>query len=188
MNIEYELMRQFLLIIGLGLVLLALIVGLGLVLIPRWIFIFNDYSRIWFSTRKTGLIFGKPIDMEEFFFQHNKLIGSVLCAIGVTSLYLLWANYSATEFVNFFGEKNHVVVEWVTQGVYIFFMFNSIWAILLGVLLIFNPVFIKKLNLFFNHWYSMRRVIKELELMRNNADHFVESHAQISGIVITISS
>ncbi|OGT50834.1 MAG: hypothetical protein A3E84_04930 [Gammaproteobacteria bacterium RIFCSPHIGHO2_12_FULL_42_13] len=189
MSIASPLLQLFLQVTALSLVVLAFIVGLCLIFAPKWVFLLNNYSKRWISTHKMLRPLEIPIDMEEVFSRYSKTLGIILSMIGIGSFYLLWFRDSVAALVNIFSNgHNQVLTDLLMQSAYVFLILGSILAVIVGILLIVNTVLITKLSKLLNHWYSTRRAMKPLDLMRNNVDSFVESYARVSGIIITIFS
>ena len=83
--------------------------------------------------------------------------------------------------------ENTILATILQESVLLFLIIGSIFALLLGLLLILSPQQANALSQRYNHWVSLRRPSKPLEAL-HETNHFFYRHHRATGLFILIST
>ena len=83
--------------------------------------------------------------------------------------------------------ESPILASIIQESVLLLLIIGSIVALLLGLLLILSPQQANALSQRYNHWVSLRRPTKSLEIP-HESDHYLYRHHRVMGLFILISS
>ena len=166
--------------------------GMGLLLFfkPEMVEGLNKSGNKWYSARKST----KPLDVvrdtNSFYFNNNKLIGTIMLVVSILAVYLIYSRIPNTE--EYLASMGNAVS---AMGVGI--LLESLrWILLVTIilgfpvwgLLVFNPDKLKSVNSYLDKWISTRLLLLPLEQMNSSFDGFVVRNNRIFGAFFVLGA
>ncbi|MGQ0651577.1 MAG: hypothetical protein ACT4P4_04785 [Betaproteobacteria bacterium] len=168
--------------------LLGLAMGLLLLLRPQTAFRISEVMNRWISTRQAMRPLDNPISVERAIYRSHRLIGLLLLAGALFTLYVLLVRLQGPELVwimrRFFGAP---VALWLANSVRAFFVVVNVAAALIALAMIVRPSALKGLEAWANRQYSGRRAMRAWEIPRQGIDPLVQAHPRLMGAVLLVA-
>jgi len=168
----------------------ALVIGVMLFFKPQQIAKLSKTGNKWYSSRKST----KPLDIirdtDSFYFNNNQLIGTIMLAISILALFLVYSRIPTTDqYISAPGNSS------LDMGVGV--LLESLRWILLAIILMglplwglltFDPEKLKRVNTYLNRWISTRLLLLPLEKMNDSFDIFVIQNHRIFGAFFVLGA
>lgn len=164
-------------------------VGLGLILASAaTIRMFRAVNR-YVSTRVGLKPLAMPHDVGAGVRRHRRLIGAIFVLGAAYSVFALcaWFDNAAIVYglkLRYPREFVAVVVESVRWSLIVF----GLLAIAIGVMLLFFPAALTRVEAHANSWYSVRRLTLGADTMYLSLDRLVEAYPRTSGAILVVGA
>jgi hypothetical protein len=180
--------QTFLWVALLGAVL-GLLTGLGLIFRSPIVFRIGERMNVWISTRQAMRKLEVPIDIERAVYRWHRIVGALLLAGALFTLYVAVLRLQGPELSVVLGKFVRVeIAKWIGQSLRLFLIVANVAALLFAAIMIFRPSALKPLELWANRQYSGRQATREWEIPRNLVDPFVQAHPRLIGVLLTVAS
>jgi len=132
----------------------------------------------------------KDIQVTDFFYSHHLVVGLVIIAGSAFALFFFYFSLDVSKFTRvlfgsqqqaFFGEILITSLLWVGKT-------TCLTGLFFGILLMFAPDKMKRLENKLNSWFETRSVIEKLDHPTNNVDSFFFRHPLPIGLTGAIIS
>jgi len=165
----------------------AILIGAGMILRGEPMFRFFNLMNRWVSPRKAL----RPVEIPRDLMIEGKLgpllLGITLFFGGSISTVALLRTYEvATVAAMFKGSLPPVLLEIVAEGAKWLLLVGNIFAMVVGVLLMFLPDAFAKLAGRANHWYSTRKYDMNMGAMHLTFDNWVRASPRAAGWIIIV--
>lgn len=166
----------------------AFVVGLGLSLRSPAMLRFFEAMNRWVSVRKMMKPLSVPHFIEPALMKRPALLGIVVTLTAAMSVMLL--NDIPAEIFQplFLGPMSYVSAVVVSQYTKWFLLIGNGLCILIGLLLLFSPHWLYRLENFADMWFSLRKKTQRLTQMHVGVDQWVLAHPTVSGVTLMILS
>ncbi len=181
-----EIMRLLFIVGG----FIALVIGLLLFFKPAQVAKLSKTGNKWYSARKST----KPLDImrdtNDFYFNNNQVIGTIMLVISILAVYLIYSRIPTTAgYMNLVGDSSTNIgfgillesLRWILLTIIVLGL--PIWG-----LLVFRPERLKQLNAYLNKWISTRLLLLPLEQMNNSFDVFVIQNHRIFAVFFVLGA
>lgn len=168
--------------------LLGLSMGLLLLARPRAAFRISEVMNRWISTRQAMRPLDNSISVERAIYRSHRLVGLLLLAGALFTLYVLLIRLQGQELVwimqRFFGTP---VALWLANSVRIFLVVANVAAGLIAITMMVRPSALKRVEAWANRHYSGRRATRMWEIPRQGVDPLVQAHPRLMGAVLMVA-
>ena len=132
----------------------------------------------------------KSVEITSFFYKHNVVMGLVLIAGSVFSLSFFFFSLDITKFAGiFFGAQKHIsVAEIIINSIAWVGKISCSAGVLIGLLLVFAPDKMKRMENKLNSWFETKPMIKKLDKSSHDLDSFFFRHSFAVGLIGAILS
>jgi hypothetical protein len=180
--------QTFLWVALLGAVL-GLLTGLALIFRSPIVFRIGERMNMWISTRQAMRKFEAPIDIERAVYRWHRIVGALLLAGALFTLYVAVVRFQGPELSLVMSKFFRLdVAKWIGASLRIFLIVANVAALLFAAVMIFRPSALKPLELWANRQYSGRQATREWEIPRNLIDPFVQANPRLIGVLLTVAS
>lgn len=187
MNI-YLLTWIWFLIIG---TIAGVVIGAVLYFQPETISRWSKVMNRWISTRRALRGLEIPRNTTDgYIMRHLKLFGGLVVILSVITFYKLWVAaplstlWHPTAISEVFGWGTEIFV----ASVRLFFLIGSVFAAIVGLIMIVNEEGFRKFSSLSNKWISSRLALLPLEKMYYDFDVFVMQKHRLFGGIIFVGS
>ncbi len=180
MNEMYLEVMQLLLVVG---AFIALFMGFLLFFKPEMVEGLNKSGNKWYSARKST----KPLDIvrdtNAFYFNNNKLIGTIMLVASILAFYLIYSRIPTTQeyMVNSGNNASELGVGILLESLRLILLITVILGLPVWALLVFNPEKLKLVNTYLDKWISTRLLLLPLEQMNTGFDGLVVRNNRLFG-------
>jgi hypothetical protein len=169
--------------------LIGAAVGAGLIVssgkMLRLFSIMNQYV----STRHSMKPLAMAHDVGQGVRKHRRLIGAVFVVGAAYSMYGLFAWFESATIVSAVGMGfPPPFVIWILESVRWSMVLFSVFAIVIGVMLVNFQEALGKLEAHANRWYSVRKYTVGADSMHLTLDKWVQAFPRASGSVIAVTA
>lgn len=166
----------------------AFVVGVGLVLRSPAMLRFFDLMNRWISVRKAMKTLSVPHYVEPMLLKHRVQLGVVVVAGASISAFILGG--FAPELFSPLFEGLVPKVTAMVLAVYTkqLLVIGNLLCIPVGLLMLFSPDLLTKLESYADKWYSVRQHTLPLTEMHVEVDHWVRTHSTVSGVALVVMS
>ncbi len=155
------------------------------------------------TTRKVSNLFNRYIDLdkkvsyldkeiktENLIYSHHILTGICLIAGSLFILVFLLFKLDVTSFVKIFfsSQKFYSISEIVFSSMAMIGKLVGVSGIIFGVIFLFSPSQMKKIENKVNTWFSTQNMINKLDETHHDIDTFIYRHAVLFGLIGLIIS
>lgn len=169
-----------------GFALLA--VGLWLVLNSAAALRFFEGMNRWVSMRRATRPLEIARDTRPLVLRYRFLIAAFVVAAGVFAIYGLLTQYDAREAVRLLGLESQrpVLALWLVDSARWLLIAGNALGIVVGIVLVFAPGLLTRVEARGGDWYSERRLVKGADAMNTGLDAQVAARPRAAGIIITL--
>lgn len=182
--------RALLLFLALGSIA-GLMVGAALILRPDKLLRLNKYANRWVSTRKLNQSLERPIAVDHLFYRYRHA-GSVFVLAGaVFILYYFTVTFDKPDILANLSRNTTVsplLIEWLLDALVLAGMIGAVFALIIGLFLLFRPSLLRKFETGANQSASLRRALKPFEVPRSGLDEYVFRNVQLAGVLLLFGS
>ena len=170
----------------------SFIVGVGLATRNASMLRFFNFMNKSYSTRRMIKPLSKPLTEPHFveptLLKHPRALGIAIIAGAVAAIVLLF-DVDDIVFVpmysgSFAGETAQVLAQYTHS----FLLVGNAICILVGVMLLFFPHQLSKLESYTDKWYSLRKQTRPLHESYLEVDKWVLAHPTVSGVTLSLLS
>lgn len=162
-------------------------VGLGLIFCSERMIILFEKSNQWISFRRVLKPVAIQRDSWPFVERHRRSLGLVLLIVSIFTIFNLTIGFDV-ERVSSSLTMGRITAQIVVLSVWWFFLIGSVAAIMTGVLLLFFPGVVHKLEQQSGRWYSSRHLSRNLETMHAPLDSLALTYPRELGAVVAVLS
>ena len=166
----------------------SFIVGVGLAMRNSTMLRFFDFMNRGYSARRLSRPLFVPHFVEPVLFKHSGLLGIVIIAGAVASVFLLWdvdAEVFQPVFLGFFVKEEAGILAVYTKT---FLLAGNGICIAVGLLVLFFPHLLSRIESYTDKWYTLRKQTRPLTQMHFEVDKWVMAHPTVSGVTLSIMS
>ena len=174
MEIFWEIGIQAVEILTLIFGILGMTLSLMLIFSPRLAKNISDVLNRNVNVDKKLEYLDKSIEITAFFYKYNVIVGVVLIAGSVFSLFFFFFSLDIAKFAGiFFGSRQHLFAsEIIIASVIWIGKLGCLAALFFGILLAFSPDLMKRLENKLNSWFGTKPVIRKLDNSSHDVDTF----------------
>ena len=180
--------RTFLIFIGGGCVL-SLLVGLWMLLKPDVTLRLNQYFNRWFATDKLTSVLISRHNIDEVLHHHHRFVGALV--LGGTVYCLLYALLFAIKSKDLtsllFHSWSQPVGLWLVAALIVILIVGNVFAVAVGVGLLFRPNLIANLEAWANRSYESEKLQRTLDAIRIHRRP-LERHIRLAGVLVVAGS
>jgi len=180
--------RTFLIFIAGGCVL-SLLVGLWMVLKPNVTLRLNQYFNRWYATDKLSSVLSTRHDIDEVLHRHNRFIGALV--LGGSLYYLVYALFFAVKSRELtsllFHNWSQPLGLWLEAALIVILIGGNVFAVLVGLGLLFRPSLIAYLEAWANSSYESEELQEARNAMRVHRRP-LERHVRLVGVLVCAGS
>ena len=122
----------------------------------------------------------KDIQIANHFYNHNVMFGLLLIGGAIFSLFFFFFSLDIAKFVSIFigTQKDTFFVEIIIDTIILIFA-----AVFYGLLLVFTPAKIRRLESNLNSWFETKSIIEKLDNSSHELDSIIFRHPVLFGLV-----
>ena len=126
----------------------------------------------------------KDIQIANHFYKHNVVFGLLLIGGALFSLFFFFFSLDVTKFVSIFigTQKDLFVFEIIIDTIILIGKIACFVAVAYGLLLVFAPARIKRLESKLNSWLETKSIIEKLDKSSHELDSFIFRHPILLGL------
>lgn len=167
---------------------LGLVVGLLLIFNSSLFFRIGERMNVWISTRKAMRTLDEPITIERAVYRAHRLVGALLLAGALFTLYVVLFRFKGPELVWAMAQFFRVIIaSWVAESLRIFLIVANVAAAAFAVVMLIRPSALKHLEAWANRRYSGRRAMRAWEIPRPVVDSVVQANPRLTGLLLTLA-
>jgi hypothetical protein len=168
--------------------LLALVCGLALLLNSALFFRVAARMNVWVSTRQLIRPLQEPIVVERTLYRSHRLVGILILAGALFTLYVLLVRSSGAELVWAFAQFFRLpVAKWMAESLRVFLIVADVAAVFIAFAMIVRPSSLKGLEEWANRRYSGRQATRAWEIPRQGPEPFVLAHPRLVGGILAVA-
>lgn len=167
---------------------LTAITGLLLLLVPGWLLRLSERLNVWIDTSSWFRKLDEPHQLERLFYRHHVVMGALILAGSLYSLWFIWRLQGGELLVLFPAAANRVLLE-ILQSVLIHvLLLGNLLALVIGLVVIVRPSLLKGLESRANRWVSSDRALSSLDKRVDVADRIIPGYPRLLGLLILLGS
>ena len=168
--------------------LIGLVTGLALIFNSALVQRISQRMNVWVSTRQAMRPLDAPIEVERAIYRSHRLIGILILAGALFTLYVLVIRFDAAHVVNALAKLFKLgVAPWVAESLRIFLIVVNAVAVLIAAVMIIRPSALKGVEAWANRSYSGRQATRAWEIPRAGPDALVWAHPRLIGAVLSVA-
>jgi len=127
----------------------------------------------------------KDIQIANHFYNHNVMFGLLLIGGALFSLFFFFFSLDVSKFVSIFigTQKDTFFVEIIFDTIILIGKIACFAAVFYGLLLVFAPARIRRLESNLNSWLETKSIIEKLDNSSHELDSFIFRHPDLFGLV-----
>jgi hypothetical protein len=187
-QVSYQIFLNTVLIFFIISSLFSFIVGVGLALRSPVMLHLFDFMNRGFSVRRLTKPLFKPHFVEPVLLKHASPLGIVIIAGALISIFMLWdvdADVFQSVFLGYFVKEEAEILAGYTKT---FLLAGNFICIGVGLLALFFPHLLTKIESYTDKWYTLRHQTRPLTKVHLDVDKWVMSHPTVSGVTLSIMS
>ncbi|MDT8453188.1 MAG: hypothetical protein RQ936_10670 [Gammaproteobacteria bacterium] len=174
---------------GFGLLMLALIVGLLLLVRPAVIIRLNTRLGKSFSMRRSTKYLEVPKNIDRLFYRHHLIMGVIISLTSAYVLYYFSLVYDPTVIAEYAkSSANAPAIDILINALRLLMLLCSAVILGLGIVILFRPSLLKRIELRANRWISTRRLTRSLSTERDQVNQWVYKYPHLVGLIIILVS
>lgn len=168
---------------------LGVAAGLMLIFASERAFRISDFLNRWVSTRAAM----RPLDayrsIKRPVYRMHRLVGSLICAGALYSLVVLGSPYGASAIAKSLSTVGPPrFASWIAESLTLFLLIGNFGALVFGLVLIFRPSALKRLETWADRQVSTRKPTKPLETQHFPLDEFARARPRLMGLLVFLGS
>ena len=190
MNIFWEIALQTVSILALIFGVLGVAFSLLLLISPNATKKISNVINRSIDVDKKVSYLDKDIRTENIIYKHHAIAGiSLIVGSGFILIFLMF-KLDVAAFVNIFfsSQKFFLINEILLNSIAVIGKFVGVAGIIIGLILLFSPGKMKKIENKINTWFSTKEMISKLDETHHDIDTFIYQHAILSGLTGLIIS
>jgi hypothetical protein len=171
--------------------------GIGVLMLaaPQQLSGVFKFSNRWISTRKMTKPLEKPRPTDRAMLRYPRVLGAILLASAVLILVkgaIFVTGMSAADggrlLAQLYGNTDISASAWESLWISLiaFIMLGALTAVVVGLMSLFRPGWLKHWSKFTNRWISTRKLTKPLDTPHYHLDKLVLARPRLWGGVITV--
>ncbi|MDA3868522.1 MAG: hypothetical protein PF589_00930 [Gammaproteobacteria bacterium] len=181
--------EEFCFLAGFGLLLLAFVVGLLLLVRPALIIRLNTRLSKSFSLRRSSQFLEVPKNIDRLFYRHHIIMGVIISLTSAYVLYYFSLVYDPSVIAEYAkSTANALVIDILINTLRVLMLICSAVILGLGIVILFRPSLLKRLELWANRWISTRQISRSLSTERDQVNQLVYKYPHFVGLIITLVS
>ena len=169
----------------------GLMAGAMLIVRPRWLAQFGTYANRWVSTRKLDRSLESWISVDKWLYRHHLVSGTLMLAgaFWVIAYFLIsFDNHNLAAALVQGNRYPPQLVEGLLSAFAVICMAGAIFAVVVGSTLLVRPGGLREFEDRTNHWMSLRKTLKPVEVPRAGVDEYVFRYANRVGVLLLAGS
>lgn len=167
---------------------LGVATGLLLIFNSSLFFRIAERMNVWISTRRAMRRMDEPISIERAVYRAHRLIGALILAGALFTLYIVLFRFKGPELVWAMGRFFRVIIaNWVAESLRIFLLITNVGAAAFGFMMLLRPSSLKGIEAWANRRYSGRQAMRAWEIPRTAVDSVVQANPRLTGLLLTIA-
>lgn len=166
----------------------SFIVGIGLAIRSPIMLRFIQFMNKSFSVRRLTKPLTEPHFVEPVLLKHHRLLGISVVLGGALSIFLLWGIdpdvFQPVYLGNFEKEEAEVLAGYTKS----FLLVGNIACLVIGLLAMFVPRLLSRIESYTDKWYSLRKQARPLTRAYLEVDEWVLAHPTVSGVTLSVLS
>jgi hypothetical protein len=168
---------------------MGLLMGIALIFRSSLVARVSARMNVWISSRQAMRPLEAPIDIERAVYRWHRLVGALLLAGALFTLYVATTRFQGPELSLVLGKFFRVeIAKWIGQSLRIFLIVANLAALLFAAVMILRPSALKPLEAWANRQYSGRQATRAWEIPRNLIDPFVQNNPRLVGVLLALAS
>lgn len=174
---------------GFGLLMLAFVVGLLLLVRPAVIIRLNTRLGKRFSMRHATKFLEVPKNIDRLFYRHHIIMGVIISLTSAYVLYYFALVYDPTVIAEYAkSTANALVIDILINTLRVLMLICSAVILVLGIVILFRPSLLKRVELWANRWISTRQLARPLSTEKDQLNQLVYKYPHFIGLIITLVS
>ena len=126
----------------------------------------------------------KDIQIANHFYNHNVMFGLLLIGGAIFSLFFFFFSLDIAKFVSIFigTQKDTFFVEIIIDTIILIGKIACFAAVFYGLLLVFTPAKIRRLESNLNSWFETKSIIEKLDNSSHELDSIIFRHPVLFGL------
>jgi hypothetical protein len=166
----------------------SFVVGVGLALRNPLMLHFYSFMNRGFSVRRLLRPLFTPHHVEPVLHRHLKLLGSIIIVGAAASIFMLVEVDAVVFQPVFLGSFSNETAEILANYTRSFLLAGNVICVAVGLLALFFPGMLSKIEAYTDQWYSLRKQMRPLNQVHTEVDNWVLAHPTVSGITLSIMS
>ena len=167
----------------------GLLMGITLIFKSSIVFRVSERMNVWISTRQAMRPLEAHIDIERAVYRWHRLVGALLLAGALFTLYVATIRFQGPELSVVLGKFFRVeIAKWIGQSLRLFLMVANLAALVFAAIMILRPSALKPIEVWANRQYSGRQATRDWEIPRNLIDPFVQNNPRLIGVLLALAS
>ena len=167
---------------------LGLLTGVALIFNSALVVRLSEKMNVWISTREAMQVLERPIEIERTVYRWHRLIGALILAGALFTLYVLLWRFNGPQVVDALTKLLELgVAKWVAESVRVFFVLVNVAALVIAVVMIVRPSSLKGVEAWANRQYTPRRSVRAFDIPRVGPDSLVRTRPRLLGMVLALA-
>jgi hypothetical protein len=166
----------------------SFLVGIGLALRSRRALRLFDALNRWISVRKMIKPLTMQHEVEPTLMKQPVWLGTAILIGAATALYLLQGVDLRPALLLFDGSLTPIEMGGVADNLKTFLLIGNALCLLVGIAILFFPRTLTVVERYTDHWYTVRRKTRVLDMMHMEVDGWVLKHPTSVGITMSLLS
>ncbi|MDO8294744.1 MAG: hypothetical protein Q7T29_18040 [Gallionella sp.] len=188
MSIDIFLWRALAIFLLIG-ALMGVAVSLLLIFKPHLMAHTSRIANRWISTRRMDQLLDRSISIEQWFYQHHRLLG-ILITFGACYILvyfgLLFDKPATLQSLS--GYAPNWLRDILLDALVLASLIGAVVALFVGLFLWLRPSQLRGIEESANQWISSDRAVRMLEVPHDQVERFVERHLQQVGWLLLVAS
>ena len=166
----------------------SFLVGIGLALRSRRAMRLFDALNRWVSVRKMIKPLTMQHEVETTLMKQPLWLGGTIIIGAATALYLLQNVNLRPALLLFDGSLSPLELDGVAGNLKLFLLVGNALCLLVGIAILFFPRTLTVVERYTDHWYTVRRSTRPLDMMHMEVDSWVLKHPTSVGVTMSLLS
>jgi hypothetical protein len=162
-------------------------IGLGLIFCSGRMLTLFEKSNRWISFRRVLKPVAIQRDSWPFVEKHRRALGLVLLIVSIFTIFNLTVDLDL-EQISRRLTMGHVAAQIVVLSVWWFFLIGSVAAVITGIMLLFFPGVVHKIEQQSGRWYSSRHLSRNMDTMHTPLDSLALTYPRELGAAVVVLS
>ena len=166
----------------------SFLVGIGLAVRSRRAMRWFDAMNRWISVRKMIKPLTMPHEVEPILMKQRVWLGSAIIIGAAIALYLLQDVDLRPALLLFDGSLTPIEMSGIADNLKVFLLVGNALCLIIGIGILFFPRTLTVVERYTDHWYTVRRSTRSLDMMHMEVDSWVLKHPTSVGITMSLLS